>query len=369
MNRTACLPGAIFLGVLGGAWLLGAEPETLTWGECQRRQPEWYAGDEAVRIADNVLLYQRDSGGWPKNVDMARPLSDADKARLRREKKNTDSTLDNSATYTQIRYLARVYNAAKDGRFKEGCLAGVDYLLRAQYPNGGWPQYYPIRRGYSRHITLNDDAMVGALNTLLEIVKKKPLFAFADEDRRQRARAAIDKGIECILQCQVIVAGKRTAWCAQHDEKTFEPRPARSYEKASLSGNESVGVVKFLMRIDRPSPEIIEAVQSAVTWFDRAKITGIRQVRQPAPAKLRGFDTVIVPDPDAPPLWARFYDIGTNRPIFCSRDGVIRHRLSEISHERRTGYSWYGYYAANLLSKDYPLWQKRWAPGTNVLKP
>ena len=58
-------------------------------------------------------------------------------------------------------------------------------------------------------------------------VAKDDLYAFVDADKRNAARKAWDKGIDCILKSQVCVNGKLTAWCAQHDEKTLEPRPAR----------------------------------------------------------------------------------------------------------------------------------------------
>jgi len=362
--------GAVVMGVLGmlaGGAALGAD-KPISWDRCRSQKPKWYAGAQAVRIADNVLLYQRGSGGWRKNVDMARVLSEAEKAKLRREKARTDSTFDNGATHTQMRYLARVYAATKLGRFKDAFIKATDYLLAAQYPNGGWPQSYPRPRGYAAYITFNDHAMIGAMEILRDVAEKRPPYGFVDEARRRKAAAAVQKGIACILKCQIVVKGRRTAWCAQHDHKTLQPRPARIYEKVSISGHESVGVVRFLMSIDKPSPRIIGAVQGAVAWFDRAKVTGIRQVSKPDPKFSRGFDKVIVKDPKAPPMWARFYEIGTNRPIFSGRDGVLRYRFAEIDQERRTGYSWYGYYPEHLLKRDYPAWQAKWARGKNVLK-
>ncbi len=343
--------------------------EVISWKRCLSRGPEFYATDEAVRIADNVLLYQRDTGGWSKNVDMARVLSEQDKAKLRKAKRRKDSTLDNGATHTQIRYLAKVYYAIDLKRFRQAMFRGIDYLLEAQYANGGWPQIY-LRQGhsgYSRYITFNDGAMIGAMSVLRDIAEKKPEYAFVDEARRQKANNAVQKGIECILKCQIVADGKKTAWCAQHDEETFIARKARSYELPSISGSESVGVVRFLMSIDNPAPEIIEAVQSAAGWFDRVKLTGIRQINKPDNSMERGYDKIIIEDATAPPIWARFYQIGTNRPIFCSRDGIPKATLAEISYERRTGYSWLGYYATSLLAKDYPAWQKKWAPEKNVL--
>ena len=343
----------------------------LTWensaGNILSQPAGFYGSDEARRIAETVLLTQRNSGGWPKNQDMIRTLSDADRTRLRRDKGCADTVLDNGATHTHVRFLARVHTATRDERMRAACLKGVDFVLAAQYANGGWPQVWPKPRGYSAHITFNDGVMIGAISLMRDIAEVKADFAFIDAARRVQAAAAVQRGIECILTCQIVVRGRPTAWCAQHDQKTLAPRPARTYEKVSISGGESVGVVRFLMSLDTPSPRIVAAVQGAVAWFDRAKITGIRQVTKAAPSLPRGIDKVVVKDPSAPPIWARFYEIGTNKPIFCGRDGKIKATLAEIEPERRTGYSWYGAYPAGFLTREYPKWQKRWAPNDNVL--
>jgi PelA/Pel-15E family pectate lyase len=340
------------------------------WKDCLDQQPRWYGSKEAIRIADNLLLFQRDSGGWPKDIDMAAVLNDDQKADLAVRKNRADSTIDNGATHTQMVYLARVFSAAKIARYKEAFIKGLDFLLAAQYENGGWPQFYPKPSGYHKHITFNDDAMMGVMKILREISRREPAYAFVDEGRRVRAEKAIERGIECILKCQIVVDNRLTVWCAQHDEVTFEPAPARSYEKVSLSGSESVNIVRFLMGIERPDRRVIESIKSAVAWFEAAKLTGIKQVEIKDASLPNGFDRVIVADSPAPsapsapsagPLWARFYEIGSNRPIFCGRDGIIKYSLAEIEHERRIGYNWYTSAPANLLAKDYPAWEKRLA--------
>jgi len=331
---------------------------TIKWRDCLRQKPEWYASDEAVRIAENLLLYQRAAGGWPKNIEMASLLTEKDKANLTAQKKTSDATIDNQSTYTQLTYLARVFQATRREQFKEPFFKGLDYLLAAQYRNGGWPQFYPYPSGYQKHITFNDDAMIGVMSLLREIAHKDPGYTFVDEQRRVRAAQAVARGVECILKCQIKVSGKRTAWCAQHDEVTFAPAPARTYEKISLSGGESVDIVRFLMDIEHPNRAVIEAIQGAVAWFEQVKLSGIKVVDKRDPSLARGFERVVVQDPAAEPLWARFYEIGTNRPIFCGRDGVIKSSLAEIEYERRTGYRWYVNAPAELLATDYPAWQK-----------
>jgi PelA/Pel-15E family pectate lyase len=333
--------------------------QTIQWDQALNQPPAWYGSDEAVRIADNLLLYQRETGGWPKNIDMAAPLNEKERAELSGRKKQRDSTIDNSATYTQMAFLALVYQSTRHSRFKESFITGLDYLLKSQYANGGWPQVYPIPAGYHRHITFNDDAMVGVMNLLRQISRKQPEYSFVDDDRRLRAERAVEKGIDCILKCQIKVKGKLTVWCAQHDEITLEPASARTYEKVSLSGSESVGIVRFLMGIDNPGPPVIESIQSAVAWFNVAKLTGIKVIEKPDISLPKGFDMIVVKDPNALPLWARFYDIETNRPIFSGRDGIIKYSLAEIEHERRIGYHWYTTAPLELLEKDYPAWQKK----------
>jgi PelA/Pel-15E family pectate lyase len=228
----------------------------------------------------------------------------------------------------------------------------LDYLFKAQYPNGGWPQFYPDLSGYYKHITFNDDAMIGVMKLLRDVAAGKPNYVFVDEARRANAARAVEKGIECILKTQVIVNGKRTVWCAQHDEVTLAPAPARKFEVTSLSGGESVGIVRFLMSIKNPSPAVVEAVEAAVAWFEQTQLRGIKWIDN-------GSDRVVVKDSTAGPIWARFYEMGTNRPVFVGRDGVVKYDVAQIEHERRTGYNWYVDEPAKLLQKDYPAWRRK----------
>lgn len=350
----------LLLGILpSAAW---PQSNPVRWSNVLRQSATWYGSNDAVAIADNVLLYQRHNGGWDKNIDMAAPLDVAKQAEIAENKDAAYSTIDNGATVTQLHYLARVFTATKHERFKEAFFKGFDYLLAAQYANGGWPQYYPLRKGYYTHITYNDNAMIGVMQLLRAVVEQEPALEFVDKMRRAKADRALAKGLDVILKTQVMVNGKRTAWCAQHDEVTLAPASARAYEKISLSGSESVGIVRYLMSLENPTPQVRAAIEAAVAWFERAKLTGITVVEKPDAALPKGFDRIVVTDEKAAPLWARFYDIATNRPIFCGRDGIIKFSLAEIEHERRVGYSWYSNAPAELLSKDYPAWQAKQAP-------
>jgi PelA/Pel-15E family pectate lyase len=326
----------------------------------------FYGTEEAKRIAETVLIYQHANGGWPKNYDWKKELSDTDKKRLLEEKKRPeDTTFDNAATHSEIRFLDKMFQATKNPSYKEAALKGLHFILRSQYPNGGFAQFPCRTKGYYIHVTYNDGAMIGVLEVLRQIQEGKLLADIADDAIRTTCGQAVQKGIGCILKSQIRVEGKPALWCAQHDKETLAPVIARSYELPSFSGSESVGIVRFLMSLEKPSPEIVASIEGAVAFFEQLKLKGIRVESKRLPDGTS--DAVVVDDPHARPMWARFYDLKTLKPIFCSRDGVPREKLSDISFERRNGYSWLGYYAASLLERDYPAWKirNRWKDRNN----
>ena len=310
---------------------------------------EWFQSEEGRRIADNVLTWQTLVGGWPKIRDTASEPFDG-------KIEDLHATFDNGATIDELRFLARAFRATNESRYQQAFLKGLSHILEAQYPNGGWPQFYPLSKAYPRHITFNDNVMVRILE-LLRDVSESSDYRFLKTEERTKAETAVTKGIDCILRTQIKQNGKLTAWCAQHDEKTLEPAWARSYEPPSLSGAESARVVRFLMSLEEPTPEIIAAVEGSVEWFRNVTIHGMR-FDEFTDAEGQE-DTRIVTDPDAGPLWARFYELGSNRPIFLDRDSVVRYSLSEIGQERRGGYDYYGSWAAKLLADDYPRWREK----------
>lgn len=342
--------------------------DDLNWKEVVYKQSDgWYGSPEAVRVAENVLLYQRDVGGWPKNKSIHLEVSEDDRKKLLGLKsKGIGATIDNGATITELDFLSKVFDKTNDEQYKKAFLKGIEYLLEAQYDNGGWPQFYPLEEGdYSTHITYNDNAMVNVMNVMKAIFEKRDRFSIDfDDETIQRAETAFDKGIEIILKTQYKQNGELTAWCAQHDEETLLPTKARSYELPSLSGSESVEIVLLLMEIENPSPGIIQSIQSAVAWFDQVKIEGIRIERFKNSDGKK--DRKVIQDKDAPALWARFYQLEDNRPFFCDRDGIKKYSLAEIGYERRNGYGWYDNDPKDLL-KAYKSWQAEWAPKENVL--
>ena len=315
-------------------------------------------------VAENMLRYQRKNGGWPKHfkkekVDYKKILSPADLIELKQGyEEGIDATIDNNATTKEIRYLAKAYKKSGDKRFLTAAENGVVYLLKAQYKNGGWPQFYPDFSNYRSEITYNDNAMINALSVLLDVIEGVNDLDVINEIYISYCNVAIQRGISCILKTQLKQGKQLTAWCAQYDAKTLKPADARTFELKSISGGESVGIVRFLMRLQNPGIEIKKAVTSAVTWFNKVKITGYAYEDIKAD-NVAGKDRVVIPKPGST-IWARFYDIKNNEPFFCGRDGVKKKTVAEIELERRIGYAWYIQAPEKLLTEDYPAWVAKW---------
>lgn len=339
-----------------------AFPQTPTigrsWQYVATRMPdEWYGSEESVKIAENVLLYQRDAGGWPKNTAMHKSLAEPEKAKINDDKGLNDAIFDNSATTTEMKFLARMYNKTKNQDYKDSFNRGLGFILDAQYENGGWPMFWPLRKGYYTHITFNDNAIVNILEILRDIKDCDPLFSsITTQENFRQAEKAYTKGIEIILKTQIKVNGKPTVWCAQHDEHTLLPASARTYELPSFSGGESVGIILFLMEIPDPSPAIIRSVEDAVKWLNEHRIKNTRWDFFTNSEGQR--DRRIVEDPKAGDMWARFYDLETEEPFVCDRDGIKKKTIEEIGHERRNGYSWYTN-APQVVIDKYPDWSAR----------
>jgi PelA/Pel-15E family pectate lyase len=241
-------------------------------------------------------------------------------------------------------FLARAFAAHGDARHAAAFNRGIGYLVEAQRPTGCWPQVYPLMGGYHDAATYNDDATVHAL----EVLRRAGRLDFVPAELRARAAAAVQRGIGCIVATQVQAGGRKTVWGAQHDPIGLVPVKARAYEHASLSGRESAAILNFLMQEPDPPPAVVQAIQAGAAWFRETAINGYTYVP-------RGGLTA---QPGAGPLWARFYEIGTNRPIFGDRDGQVRYDLSEIGEERRTGYLWYTDEPATTLRR-YERWVQR----------
>lgn len=290
--------------------------------------PAWFATDTARRMAESILSFQAPNGGWSKHVDFVRPRKPGESYYAESDEWGWISTLDNDQTTEEMHFLGVIDRAKRDRRYEQSFDRGLTWLFEAQYPNGCWPQVYPLEGSYHDAATFNDDAIRNAIVLLRDVADGA--YPFVPRARRTAAASAAARGIACILSTQYVEHGRPTVWGQQHDPLTLQPTSARSYELASLTAQESAHLIDLLMSLPEPSPRVVGAVYDAVDWLRSAPV-------------LRGQryeHYQMIADPSAPTLWGRSYDLATNRIFFANRDGIKRYDLNELT-DRRTGYGWY----------------------------
>ena len=329
---------------------------------------DWYAGADARRIADAVVSFQTPAGGWGKNqnrdgpprlrgqsfviIENLPPEAAGDIVSLDKGWRYV-GTLDNNATVAEIRFLARVQAAlpGKDGEpYRAAAAKGLRYLLGAQYPNGGWPQIYPLQGGYHDAVTFNDDAVSRAAQLMLDTGARKGDFAFVPASLASEAAVAATKARDAILRGQVVIDGKRTIWGQQHDALTLAPTGARNFEPKSLASEESADLLMFLMKQPDRSPELMAAVRDGIAWLEAHALSDIGWTPKPGRR--------LVAMPGAGPLWARFYSLDHQTPIYGDRDRRILSDVNELIPERRDGYNWVGTGPAKAIAA-YRKWQAK----------
>jgi len=283
---------------------------------------------------DIVLSHQYDNGGWPKNQAYDSKGSGG----------NDKGTFDNNATVTEIVFMAQAYQETGSSKYRDSVRKAMDFILEAQYSSGGWPQFYPLRGGYSDHVTFNDNAMASVLTVLHNAHQKQAPFNgnIFDDSKRSEMKRAIDKGVDYILKSQWVQNGKLTVWCAQHGKDDYQPKAARAYELESLSGSESVEVIGFLMTQPQTA-EIKKAVQAGIAWF-RSSDTILKDYVYDKSTKEK------IVYKQGGQMWYRFYDLYSNSGFFSDRDGGKYYNIMDISEERREGYSWGGNYGSKIIS-------------------
>jgi PelA/Pel-15E family pectate lyase len=288
----------------------------------------WFLTDTARRVGESILSFQTPSGGWSKHVDFRAGV------RLPGVGYNGETadwhfvpTIDNGSTTEELRFLSRADSVHHDQRYADAFARGVRYLLAAQMPNGCWPQVFPLEGGYHDAATFNDDAIVHAAALLREV--GAGTHALADTSLRRASAAAVRRAVGCMLDAQVLIAGRRTVWGQQHDPLTLRPIRGRSYELAALTGDESAAIATFLLEEPAPTARVTAAVNAAAAWFRANAISGLSYSHY----ELRRV-------PDAAPLWGRMVEMNSGKPIFANRDGIMLYDYDKLT-DRRTGYRWF----------------------------
>ena len=202
--------------------------------------------------------------------------------------------------------VAAVLPEAQNMELMRASRDGLAFLLETQNEGGAWPLAPFMTSDYRRFSTLNDDVSTSHIRVLLKAYK-----IFGDESYLAAAR----RGLDFLLAAQLESGG----WAQQYDAG-LRPEAARKFEPVAAASIETAYAIDTLLEGHGTfrDPHLLAAAARAEAWLAASQI--------------------------GPETWSRFYEIGTNRPIFGDRDGRVHYSLDEISKERRNGYRWVGRY-------------------------
>jgi len=283
---------------------------------------EYYYG-AAAKAASALIWGQSHEGGWNYMIDFAgdRSLKEwyntIGKNGWRLEEFQHyygNDTYDDDVTSDAARFLLRIYLEKLDPTYKPALDKAINFILKSQYPNGGWPQRYPLKNDfkkaghadYSLYYTFNDDVIWENINFLIQCYLTLGEERFLD---------AINRGMNFYISSQTAKGG----WAQQYDMQ-MHPAGARTYEPAALLPRTTFTNAMLLLKFYQYTGDkkFLLPVPNAIRWLEETRL------RQSMTENGRYTHP-------------QFIDVKTNRPLFVHRKG------SNVK---------YGYYYADSSDKN-----------------
>lgn len=256
---------------------------------------------DAARDAARALAWgQRKEGGWDHRVDVAllTPLS------KKPERKSGHSTFDDDISQGALSFLMSLDQELDEDWLTDAVELGLSFMTESQFENGAWPQWYPLQGGYHDLYTFNDNAINDCIRIML---KAHRLYG------REEFLKSAEVGGGFIIASQL--APPQAGWAQQYS-LDMKPAWARKFEPPGVCSAATAGNIRTLvdLYVHTKDEKYLSPIPAAIEWLRKSKIGGI--------------------------LWSRFYELGTNKPIFGDHDGKVHYTYEEISEERKKGYAW-----------------------------
>ncbi|MGK2286451.1 pectate lyase [Pedomonas sp. V897] len=268
-----------------------------------------YYYEAAEKVGAALIWGQHPSGGWHYFIDFAGEASTrhwyetigANAWRMEEFQHYWgNATFDDSVTSEAAQFLLRLYLEKLDPKYRPALDKAINFVLESQYPNGGWPQRYPLRHefvhhgqaDYTSYITFNDDVAAENIRFLLMCYQ-----TLGDT----RVLDAIRRAMNMVLATQQ--AAPQAGWGLQYTPDDLKPAAARTYEPASLSPEVTAANVRNLMTFYRLTGDrrFLARIPEALDWIESTRLKGaLGRSDRPYPT---------------------FVEIGTNRPLFVHRHG------------------------------------------------
>ena len=282
------------------AWRATGDPDYLEYAE---------------RVANAIIRGQNPSGGWHYLIDFDMPGIERwyDEVASRcwgwEEYYHYygNSTFDDDSTASSIRFLLKVYMANLDPAYRNPLLKALEFVLNAQFPNGAWPQRYPLKfeyphnghKDYTSYYTFNDGVIPNNINLLLKAYDKLGDERYYDAARRGMDFYLISQGPE-----------EQAGWAQQYNWD-MQPAWARSYEPPAYQPTRTLYCINDLMRFYMITGDrrYLKPIPLSIAWIEKSALS---------PDITRVLNT----GSSRKSTHARFYEPVTNKPLFVHRVGT-----------------------------------------------
>jgi len=247
---------------------------------------------------------QRKAGGWDHLVDVGHMNHDKD----RPVRNNGRCSFDDDVTQSAISFLMDLDQVVDQPWVTESVDLGLQFIMKSQFPNGAWPQWYPLIGGYHDDYTFNDGAINDCIKTMLNAYR-----IYGKEEYLNCAK----RGGDFIILSQL--PPPQAGWAQQYTHD-LKPAWARTFEPPGVCSAATANNIRTLIDLYLVTKEekYLAPIPNAIAWLERSKI---------------GAD-----------LWARLYEVGTNRPVYGDREdgNKVHYDYAKISERERTSYGWQG---------------------------
>jgi PelA/Pel-15E family pectate lyase len=280
----------------------------------------------AEKIADVLVYGQRPEGGWHYFIDFDPPGIPEYYEKVASRcwgweefyHYSDNSTFDDDVHTGATRFLISLYLATLDPRYRVPLDKALQFVLASQFPNGAWPQRYPLRDDYTSCYTFNDGVIIGNIHLLLEAHEK-----LGDARLRDAAR----RGMKFVVESQL--APPQAGWALQYD-KEMRPAKARNYEPAAVCAGQTLVCIRELESFYKITGDrdFLRGIPDAVRWLERSILNGGRGAVYDGKTYTH----------------ATFYEPGTNRPIYPHR----KQSLAELDPKDPMQGYWVDYELGNF---------------------
>lgn len=311
-----------------------------------------YSPQDILPIADNLLLMQRNNGGWPAYLNPFLVLSSDERLQYLKDQNAKDASFRHHNIFPQVFYLSHVYLQTGDVRYRNAARKAIRLILASQVYNGGWTLQASASVGDEQGLVIDTGATLDALSFLRKVAAGEMPYGYISFDMRRQAAEAVRKGDQLLLRLQQAHNSRLSVWASAYSLDSSLPVAAEDELIAALNVPLSVRLAQYFMAVKRPPAELVRSINGAVSWLQNNSLHSWLQRQQQS---ARGpSNPLTLPKSEEyladTPIWAQRYNITDSSPLRASFSSSVR--TSWFAQPQATGV-----WPQTLLQSEYPQWR------------